>query len=74
MSEQTKFLLDESQIPKTWYNMNADMPVPLLPPLHPETKQPITPEFLSVFTPLELMAQDMSPERYIEIPDNPMPH
>lgn len=69
MGEKTKFLLDESQMPTTWYNMNADMPVPMLPPLHPETKQPITPEFLSVFTPLELMAQDMSPERYIEIPE-----
>ncbi len=69
MAEKTKFLLDESQMPKAWYNMNADMPVPMLPPLHPETKQPITPEFLSAFTPLALMAQDMSPERYIEIPE-----
>jgi tryptophan synthase beta chain len=69
MGETTKFLLDESQMPKAWYNMNADMPVPMLPPLHPDTKQPVTPEFLSVFTPLELMAQDMNPDRYIEIPE-----
>ena len=41
MSDQIKFLLDESQMPKAWYNINADMPVPMLPPLHPETKQPV---------------------------------
>ena len=69
MPDTTKFQLDENQMPKAWYNMNADMPVPLMPPLHPETKEVVTPEFLSVFTPLELMAQDMSAERYIDIPE-----
>ena len=68
MSDQIKFLLDESQMPKAWYNINADMPVPMLPPLHPETKQPVTPEYLNTFTPTALLAQDVSQERYIEIP------
>jgi tryptophan synthase beta chain len=40
---QKKFLLDESKMPKTWYNIQADLPVPLPPPLHPGTKQPIGP-------------------------------
>ena len=68
MSDQIKFLLDESQMPKAWYNINPDMPVPMLPPLHPETKQPVTPEYLNTFTLTALLAQDMSQERYIEIP------
>ena len=68
MSDQIKFLLDESQVPKAWYNINPDMPVPMLPPLHPETKQPVTPEYLNTFTLTALLDQDMSQERYIEIP------
>ena len=51
MTDQTKFLLQEDEMPLTWYNINADMPVPLMPPLHPETKQPVTPEYLASFTP-----------------------
>ena len=45
---QHKFLLDESKLPKAWYNINADMPVPPTPVLHPGTMQPVTPDFLSV--------------------------
>ncbi len=69
MHDQTKFLLDDSRIPRAWYNINADMPTPPSPPLHPATKHPITPAFLSDFIILELMAQDASQERYIEIPE-----
>jgi tryptophan synthase beta chain len=66
---QTKFLLNESDLPKTWYNINADMPVPPQPYLHPGTKEPVTPDFLSVLFPMELIGQEVSTERYIDIPD-----
>ena len=69
MSDNTKFLLNESELPKAWYNVNADMPVPMMPPLHPGTMQPVTPEFLSVLSPMALIMQDASRERYIEIPE-----
>jgi tryptophan synthase beta chain len=69
MSDNTKFLLDESKLPKAWYNINADMPVPMMPPLHPGTMEPVTPEFLSVLSPMALIMQDASRERYIEIPE-----
>lgn len=66
---QTKFLLNESDLPKTWYNINADMPVPPAPILHPQTMKPVTPEFLSVLFPMELIMQEVSTERYIDIPE-----
>ena len=69
MSDQTKYLLEEHQMPTAWYNINADMPVPLPPPLHPDTKQPVTPEYLNSFTPTALLAQDVSQEQYIDIPE-----
>lgn len=69
MSEQTKFLLDESKLPKAWYNINADMPVPPEPVLHPQTLEPVTPDFLSVLFPMPLIMQEVSTERYIEIPE-----
>ena len=69
MRDQTQFPLDDSRLPRAWYNINADLPVALSPPLHPQTRQPVTPEFLSDFVILELMAQDMSRERHIEIPE-----
>jgi tryptophan synthase beta chain len=69
MSEQYKFLLDESKLPKAWYNINADMPVPPQPVLHPGTMEPVTPDFLSVLFPMSLILQEISTERYIEIPE-----
>ncbi len=66
---QHKFLLDESQLPKAWYNINADMPVPPTPVLHPGTLEPVTPDFLSVLFPMSLIMQEVSTERYIEIPE-----
>jgi tryptophan synthase beta chain len=69
MSEQTKFLLDESKLPKAWYNINADMPVPPEPVLHPQTLEPVTPDFLSVLFPMPLIMQEVSTEQYIEIPE-----
>lgn len=69
MADQHKFLLDESRLPKAWYNINADLPVPPQPVLHPGTMQPVTPDFLSVLFPMSLILQEISPERWIEIPE-----
>jgi tryptophan synthase beta chain len=69
MSDQTRYLLDETDLPRFWYNINADMPVPPAPVLHPATKEPVTPDFLAVLFPMELILQEVSTERYIEIPE-----
>lgn len=67
--EEVKTFLDESEIPKKWYNINADLPRPLDPPLHPVTMKPIGPEDLAPLFAMELIKQEMSPERYIDIPE-----
>jgi tryptophan synthase beta chain len=69
MSDQTRFILNESDLPKFWYNINADNPVPPTPVLHPGTMEPVTPDFLSVLFPMDLIMQEISTERYIEIPE-----
>jgi tryptophan synthase beta chain len=68
MSSRYKFQLDEERIPKAWYNMNADMPVPPQPVLHPGTMEPVTPDFLGVLFPMSLIMQEVSTDRWIEIP------
>ncbi len=67
--QQTKFILPEDRIPRAWYNINADLPVPLSPPLNPMTKQPARPEDFAPLFPMALVAQEMSTEREIEIPE-----
>jgi tryptophan synthase beta chain len=69
VSAQIKFVLDETHIPKTWYNLVADLPKPLPPVLHPGTKQPIGPADLEPLFPMELIMQEVSAERYIDIPE-----
>lgn len=69
MNKQTRFLLGETDIPRFWYNINADSPVPPEPVLHPVTLEPITPDFLSALFPMELILQEVSSERFIEIPE-----
>jgi len=69
MSEQTRFLLNETDLPKSWYNVMADSPVAPTPVLHPGTKEPVTPDFLSVLFPMELILQEISTDRYIDIPE-----
>lgn len=69
MSNQTRFVLHESDLPKAWYNIGADFPFPPAPVLHPATKEPVTPEFLSVLFPMEIIMQEVSRERYIDIPE-----
>ncbi len=68
MSDQTRFLLNETDIPKFWYNITADSPVAPTPVLNPQTLEPVTPDFLSVLFPMGLILQEVSTERYIEIP------
>jgi len=68
MSDPVKYLLDEEHLPRFWYNINADLPKPLDPVLHPGTQQPITPDDLAVIFPRAVIEQEMSTEREIEIP------
>jgi tryptophan synthase beta chain len=69
MADTVKYLLDETRIPKAWYNLAADLPVPLPPPLHPGTRQPIGPDDLAPLFPMALIGQEVSAERDIEIPE-----
>ena len=69
MSDQTRFTLNETDLPVSWYNINADMPVPPTPVLHPQTLEPVTPDFLAVLFPMDLILQAISTERYIDIPE-----
>lgn len=66
---QTRFDLTQADIPKTWYNLLADFPEPLPPPLHPATRQPLPPEALLAIFPENLVQQEMSRERWIEVPE-----
>ena len=68
MVERTRFTLDEDQIPKSWYNIAADLPIPQAPPLHPGTHQPLGPADLAPLFPMALIMQEVSAEREIEIP------
>jgi tryptophan synthase beta chain len=65
----TKITLPESEIPTHFYNIAADLPTPLPPPLHPGTREPIGPDALAPIFPVGLIAQEMSQERMVEIPD-----
>jgi tryptophan synthase beta chain len=68
MSDSVKYLLDETQIPKTWYNLMADLPKPPPPVLHPGTLQPLGPDDLAPLFPMSLIMQEVSTDREIEIP------
>ncbi len=69
MIEPTKIFLDESEIPRQWYNIAADMPTPMRPPLHPATGQPVGPDDLAPVFPMNLIEQEVSQERWIDIPE-----
>ncbi len=64
-----KILLDETEIPTRWYNIQADLPSPPPPVIHPGTGQPIGPQDLAPLFPMELIKQEVSQERWIEIPE-----
>ena len=66
--EQTKFLLHESDLPKQWYNIAADSPEAPTPVLHPDTKEPVTVDDLLVLLPMELIEQELTMDRFIDIP------
>ncbi len=69
MPEPTKYILPESDIPQAWYNIQADLPAPLPPVLHPATLEPIGPADLAPLFPMALIMQEVSQERWIEIPE-----
>jgi len=69
MADTLKYVLDESRIPKAWYNIVADLPVPLPPVIHPGTKQPLGPDDLAPLFPMDLILQEVSTEREIPIPE-----
>jgi len=66
---KVKYILEEDRIPRTWYNIQADLPTPAPPVLHPGTGQPIGPDDLAPLFPMALIMQEVSQEREIEIPD-----
>lgn len=68
-TEITKVILSEKDMPRQWYNIQADLPTPLQPPLRPDTGQPIKPEDLGQIFPMNLIEQEFSTERWIDIPD-----
>lgn len=67
--DQVKIVLTEGDIPRSWYNVQADMPNPAGPPLNPATRQPAGPDDLSAIFPMDLIMQEVSTERWIEIPE-----
>ena len=69
MSDTVKYNLPESEIPKSWYNITADLPEPPPPVLHPGTGEPVGPDDLAPLFPMDLILQEVSSERYIDIPE-----
>ena len=69
MNRQVKYLLQESELPRQWYNVLADLPSPPPPPLHPGTREPVGPDDLAPLFPVALIGQEVSGERYIPIPE-----
>jgi tryptophan synthase beta chain len=69
MMNERKIFLSEKDMPRKWYNIQADMPNPMQPPLHPGTKQPVGPDDLSAIFPMGLIEQEVSQERWIDIPE-----
>jgi len=69
MKKTTKILLSEKEMPRQWYNIVADMPNKPMPPLHPVTREPIGADALAAVFPMELIKQEVSAERYIDIPE-----
>jgi len=66
--KEKKTMLSEKEMPRQWYNINPDLPRPLDPPLHPQTGKPMTPDDLSILFPMELIMQEVSMDRFIDIP------
>lgn len=69
MSQMTRFTLSDGQLPRRWYNLTADLDTPLPPPLDPQTRRPLDPAALGAFLPMPLVEQEISPDRFVEIPE-----
>jgi len=69
MAERTKYILDEADLPTQWYNVIPDLPEPPPPPLHPGTREPVGPADLAPLFPQALIEQEVTAERYIDIPE-----
>jgi tryptophan synthase beta chain len=69
VSDPVKYVLPESELPKSWYNIQADLPFELPPVLHPGTKQPVGPGDLAPLFPMALIQQEVTKERWVEIPE-----
>ncbi|MGD8622496.1 MAG: TrpB-like pyridoxal phosphate-dependent enzyme [Anaerolineales bacterium] len=69
MNSTVKYLLDETELPRTWYNINPDMPVSPGPVLHPGTKEPVTPDFLAQLFPMRFIQEAVSQESEVAIPE-----
>lgn len=67
--KESKYYLSAKDMPRNYYNIQADLPVPMAPPLDPATNQPVSPDALSAIFPAEIIRQEMCQDRYIEIPD-----
>jgi tryptophan synthase beta chain len=67
--EQLKVVLEDKEIPRQWYNIQADLPTPMSPPLHPGTGKPVGPDDLAPIFPMNLIEQEVSTERWIDIPE-----
>ena len=68
MTKPTKFLLDEAALPKSWYNIVADLPAPPPPVLHPGTGQPVGPDDLAPLFPMAIIMQEVCQDRHVDIP------
>lgn len=67
--DKTKFVLDEKDLPTSWYNILPDLPAPLPPVLHPGTGKPIGPDDMAPLFPMDIIMQEFSPQRWVEIPE-----
>jgi tryptophan synthase beta chain len=67
--EDTRVYLSDKEMPRQWYNIQADLPKPLPPPLHPGTLKPLGPQDLAPIFPMGLIEQEVSQQRWIDIPE-----
>jgi tryptophan synthase beta chain len=70
MSDQVKYVLDESRLPEAWYNIAADLPEPAPPVLHPGTGEPVGPDDLAPLFPMQIILQEVSTDRFVAIPED----
>ena len=66
---QIMYTLDPGEQPTQWYNVVADLPTPPPPPLHPGTHEPVGPDDLAPLFPMDLILQEVTTERYVDIPE-----